>query len=294
MRGALLLLCGLAGGVIGALLVRHLGDEPEPRTVREARRGVTDAPTRKEFDELRQRLRRLEQRAPGEAAPGDGRNAEAAGTPTARPDEAEDAPAGREDGGDAADAEKKRTPSEVVQALVGKPFGYNESNRLVWWLSRNKDQISKVIEGIEAEIEKNPNDPNLQVALAAAWTAELINQPQGPQQGILWGKVGAAYDAAIALDPNHWQARFGKAFGTSMAPEWLGLRPEAIRQFEELKVIQGRRAPEPQHAMVYFRLGTLYKDAGNAEKARAIWAEGLKLFPDSQELKDTLEASTKK
>ncbi|MHC4819984.1 MAG: tetratricopeptide repeat protein [Planctomycetota bacterium] len=110
----------------------------------------------------------------------------------------------------------------------------------------------------------------------------------------MWGKVGASYDAALTLEPNHWQARFGKAFGTSMAPEFLGMRPEAIRQFEELKEIQGRRAPEPQHAQVYFRLGTLYKDAGNAEKARSLWAEGLKLFPDNQELKDTLEASTKK
>ncbi|MHC4819394.1 MAG: hypothetical protein ACYTF8_15225, partial [Planctomycetota bacterium] len=156
------------------------------------------------------------------------------------------------------------------------------------------DKISDVIKDLEKQIAENPNDPHLHVALATAWTAELTNQPPGPQQGLLWGKVGAAYDNALSLDPNHWQARFGKAFGTSMAPEFLGMRPEAIRQFEKLKEMQSAGAPEPHHAQVYFRLGTLYKDAGNAEKARAVWAEGLKLFPANEELKGTLEVSTKK
>ena len=290
MRGVLFLLCGFVGGLAGALIVRSLEGGPAQRTAREGWRDVSDIPSRQEFDQLTQRVRRLEQGGPVAVAPREGDTADAPGAPAARPGEAGDAPeAGEGDG-----AEPKKTPNEVVQALLGKPFGFFESNRLVWWLSRNRDQISEVIKGIEEQIQKNPNDPNLHVALASAWTAELINQPPGPQQGLLWGKVGAAYDAALALEPNHWQARFGKAFGTSMAPEFLGLRPEAIRQFEELKALQGRGAPEPEHAQVFFRLGTLYKDAGNAEKARAIWAEGLKLFPDSQELKDTLEASTKK
>ncbi len=79
-----------------------------------------------------------------------------------------------------------------------------------------------------------------------------------------------------------------------MAPEFLGMRPGAIRQFEDLLAIQKRKAPEPHYASTYFRLGTLYKDAGNVEKARELWAEGLRLFPDNEELKGTIEASTKR
>jgi tetratricopeptide (TPR) repeat protein len=107
-------------------------------------------------------------------------------------------------------------------------------------------------------------------------------------------RAQAAYEAAIKLEPEHWTARYGKAFGTSMAPEFLGMRPEAIRQFEELLEIQKRKAPEPHYAGTYFRLGTLYKDAGNVEKAREIWGAGLALFPDNEELKGTIEVSTKK
>ncbi|MHC4971947.1 MAG: tetratricopeptide repeat protein [Planctomycetota bacterium] len=286
MRGAVYLLCGLVGGLAGGFLVDFLQEEPAARAGREVRRAVSDTPSRQEFANLSERIRRLERDGVTLEGPRPVDVAEdtPTATPTATPDEA----------GEDREAAAKRTPQEVVQALLGKPFGPNESNRLFWWLSRNKDKIADVIKDLEKQIAENPNDPHLHVALATAWTAELTNKPPGPQQGILWGKVGAAYDAALALDPNHWQARFGKAFGTSMAPEFLGLRPEAIRQFEKLKEIQSARAPEPHHAQVYFRLGTLYKDAGNAEKARAVWAEGLKLFPDNEELKGTLEVSTKK
>ena len=116
----------------------------------------------------------------------------------------------------------------------------------------------------------------------------------GPQQGLVWAKASESYDKAIELDPGHWQARFGKAFGISMAPEFLGVRPVAIKQFEELLAIQEQGAPEPHHAQTYFRLGTLYKDAGNTAKAREIWDRGLRLFPDNSVLKGTIEASTKK
>ena len=292
MRGVLVLLCGFVGGIAGAFLMQFLADERAPRATHETRRVVSDAPSRQEFDGLSQRIRRLERGAGTPVAPGAAGAAEAPDAVAATPGEAGDASDAAGEGADAAAA--KKTPHEVVQALLGKPFGPNESNRLFWWLSRNKEKISEIIKGIEKEIEKNPNDPHLHVALATAWTAELTNQPPGPQQGLLWGRVGASYDAALALDPNHWQARFGKAFGTSMAPEFLGLRPEAIRQFEKLKEMQSSGAPEPHHAQTYFRLGTLYKDAGNAEKARALWMEGLRLFPDNEELKGTLEASTKK
>ena len=35
-----------------------------------------------------------------------------------------------------------------------------------------------------------------------------------------------------------WEARYSLAFGDSMAPEFVGLRPKVIEQFEELMAIQ--------------------------------------------------------
>ncbi len=103
-----------------------------------------------------------------------------------------------------------------------------------------------------------------------------------------WGPVGAAYEEAIRLDPKHWQAHFGRAFGTSMAPESLQMRPTAIKQFEELVRIQESESSAPEHVKAYQRLGTLYKDAGNPAKAREVWARGAARFPDNEELADSI------
>jgi tetratricopeptide (TPR) repeat protein len=110
----------------------------------------------------------------------------------------------------------------------------------------------------------------------------------GPAQWQTYGEATQSYERAIEFEPEHWQARYGLAFGNSMAPEFAGLRPRAIREFEELMKLQETRAPAEEHTRVYLRLGTLYKDAGNPEKARAIWQRGLKRHPESEQLHDVV------
>jgi tetratricopeptide (TPR) repeat protein len=74
----------------------------------------------------------------------------------------------------------------------------------------------------------------------------------------------------------------------------MGMKPAAIKQFEELRTIQESQPAQEHHVHVYFRLGTLYKDMGNAEKAVQLWEDGLRRFPDNSTLKDAVEASTKR
>ena len=288
MRTPALLICAVLGGVAGSLLMRAFEEPGE--TVRENRDEGATTRLRAEVDELREsvaRLRRESETAAEERARAAAPDVAAPETPGAA-------------AGDTGAKPKKPAPLppnivEFLRLVKTKPFGSDDSNRLFGWLSKNKERIGDVINQLMAEIEEYPNNADLRVALATAWVAELTNNvTPGPQQGIVWSQASAAYDKAIELDPGHWQARFGKAFGISMAPEFLGVRPVAIKQFEELLTIQEQGAPEPQHAQTYFRLGTLYKDAGNMAKAREIWDKGLRLFPENTVLKGTLEASTKK
>lgn len=284
MKGALSLVFGLAGGVIGALAVRAMdtGSAPVRAAAPERPAPAVDK------DEIARAVRaELDRRSAERPEP-------AATPPVATP--AAVPPHGEGEGPGEGDATAAGASVEsVVQGLKGKKLVPADTDRLFEWLTNHQDRIGDVITAIQKEIAADPANPELQVALATAYVAELWNNtPQGPQQGIVWMKASAAYDAAIKLEPEHWTARFGKAFGTSMAPEFLGMRPEAIRQFEELLDIQKRRPPEPHFADTYFRLGTLYKDAGNVEKAREIWNAGLVLFPDNKELKGTIEASTKR
>jgi tetratricopeptide (TPR) repeat protein len=284
MKLAVAFVFGLAGGLAGALVLRALDDRPQERAQAPQRAAPID-----EAAIARIVAAELERQLPARAAAQESLAPERAAAP--RKSEG----VGHGEGAEPAEATAQPDIEEVVQKLRGKKLVPADTDALFEWLTNHPTRISAVIAAIQKEIAADPTNPELQVALATAYVAELWNNtPQGPQQGIVWMKASAAYDAAIKLEPEHWTARFGKAFGHSMAPEFLGMRPEAIRQFEELLAIQKRKAPEPHYASTYFRLGTLYKDAGNVEKARELWAEGLRLFPDNEELKGTIEASTKK
>lgn len=287
MKAVLPLLLGVAGGVIGGLVAHALQPEPLP-----ARVAPPAEPPLRSLDEAaveRIAMAVVEQRLASKAAEGAARAPAAAegegpGEGVAPPGAGENVPASQD-------------PSieELVRSLKGRKFGSAESERLFGWCKDHKDRIGALVAAIRKEIDADPTNPELHVALASAYVADLWNNTaDGPQRGDVWFKASAAYDAAIKLEPEHWTARFGKAFGTSMVPEAFGMRPYAIKQFEELLEIQKRKAPEPHYADTYFRLGTLYKDAGNVEKAQKIWAEGLSLFPDNEELKGTIEVSTKK
>jgi len=78
-----------------------------------------------------------------------------------------------------------------------------------------------------------------------------------------------------------------------MAPEFVGLRPASIRMFEDLVQRQDALPKKDEFRRTYMRLGTLYKDAGNPEKAREVWKKGLGRFPDDRQMKAALEVLEK-
>lgn len=179
--------------------------------------------------------------------------------------------------------------ADPLRGILGRTYGYVQSRQLFTRLSRSHQAIGDVIARLEAEIEKNPQSADLHAALATAYAAKTAYAtPPGPDQGVVWAKAEEAYNEAIRIDPEHWEARYGQAFGDSMAPEFVGLRPRAIREFEELMEIQERKPLAPEHAEVYVRLGTLYKDAGNTKKARETWRRGLDRFPEETRLTEAL------
>ncbi|MHC4849378.1 MAG: tetratricopeptide repeat protein, partial [Planctomycetota bacterium] len=110
----------------------------------------------------------------------------------------------------------------------------------------------------------------------------------GPAAGPVYMEALKAYDKALELNPDHWDARFSKSFTTSMAPEFIGLRPMSIRMFEDLVQRQDSLPKNDEFRRTYMRLGTLYKDGGNTEKAKQIWKKGLERFPDDKMIQAAL------
>jgi len=283
------LIAGLLGGLGGGFVAGKLRDEAPargPASVAPREEASPDdlqrAPAealRNSYAALLARVEALERERPSASA------APAVEDPRAP------SPAAPSPSGAAAMPEKLE---KVLEEIVGKKLSYDDYARLFDALFSSPASVPDAIRRLTEEVKKDPDNPDLRAALASAYVAELLNVPDGPQRGVVWMQASEQYDAALERDPEHWQSRFGKAFGISQAPAFLGMRPTAIKQFEELLEIQERKQSEGHFWHTYFQLGNLYKDAGNLDKAREVWRRGQRLFPDNEQMKEALEVSTKR
>lgn len=98
------------------------------------------------------------------------------------------------------------------------------------------------------------------------------------------GNATGALEAALALDPKHWQARFTLSMVYLNMPAFLGKTDDAIRELETLRGQQGARADRPHYGLTWLRLGDAYAKAGRKGDAAAAYAGGAKLFPANGEL----------
>ena len=281
---ALVIVVAMLAGAGGAAFYSSLaGPEGSVRS----ERAYDDRELRAELQQLREDLQRV---ARDRARDTDSSGVRGAGSGES-PDTVDGQEADGDERGETANAPQTRAfqPSKYVASLKGKKFSSQMRDRLITSLSVQPDKIDATIESLLAAVKDDPNNAELQTALASAYTAKTaFGTAQGPAQGIPFMKALGAYNKALELDPDHWTASFGKAFDTSMAPEFIGMRPTAIREFEGLMERQEARAPQPEFERTYIRLGTLYKDAGTTEKARSIWKRGIQQFPESRQLREAL------
>jgi vitamin B12 transporter len=97
-------------------------------------------------------------------------------------------------------------------------------------------------------------------------------------KGALIGQANALLEEALQIDSAHWEARFTLAMHHFHSPEFLGRGPDAIRHLEILLRQQGD-GTQPHFAQTYLYLGDLYRRAGRADAAAAVWRRGAALFP---------------
>lgn len=204
-----------------------------------------------------------------------------------RGDDLATAPAAESDPSSAARARDKRI-SDAIAMLTGEQLNDTERSRL-WKELFDAGLGDQVLAEFEARAEREPGNPDLRVDLANAYLQKLFNAPMGPESGVWGTKADKSFDAALALDANHWDARFGKAVALSNWPSFLGKQPEAIKHFEVLIEQQARLAKQPAHVHTHLILGNMYLQMGQKDKALATWQQGAALFPDNEALRKQLE-----
>ena len=172
---------------------------------------------------------------------------------------------------------------ELVELLLADDLDGMEREAL-WRELAGEGRLDELIAAFEARVEADPSNPETHVDVASAYLQKIQEVGPGPMAGLWATKADGAYDQALELDPQHWEARFSKAASLSFWPPIFGKQGEAIQQFEILLDQQSAGAPEPHHAETYLFLGNLYQQSGQLEKAAATWKQGLALFPDHGEL----------
>jgi len=181
--------------------------------------------------------------------------------------------------------------SDAIEAAVDRILSGSGDDDAFWKELRDSGRLDAVLARLEQEVEATPLDAELRVALADTYVQKVFDVGPGPMQAHYNELADQAYDEALRLDDNHWNARFSKAIALSNWPAFLGKSGEAIRQFEVLLEQQERRPVEGRFSNTYFFLGNMYEGAGQSEKALATWRRGLELFPDSGRLRSQLATS---
>lgn len=178
---------------------------------------------------------------------------------------------------------------EGIVALLANPDLSDMERQEIWQKLRDAKRLDPVVEWFEKNAAEHATDPDAQVQAGEAYVAKILEVGNGPMAGVWATKADGAWDAALEIDPAHWDARFAKAIGLSFWPPIFGKQPEAIRQFEVLLGYQEQAPQKPSHEQTYLMLGNLYAQAGRADDAQAMWKKGLALFPDSDDLKAKLQ-----
>lgn len=173
---------------------------------------------------------------------------------------------------------------ETVLAFLGSDDADWLDKEEMWQRLREEGNLDAVIDQFEALAAEDPTNPDLQVDLGYAYIQKIQDVGNSPLAGKWASMADEAFDKALELNPDHWDARYTKAISLSHWPDFTGKKNDAISELETLVGIQGNLPPEPYHAQTYLVLGNLYSGQGKNDLAQETWQKGLDLFPGDDQL----------
>jgi tetratricopeptide (TPR) repeat protein len=174
-------------------------------------------------------------------------------------------------------------PDAMLEQLLDPSLSHAEREAL-WKKIRDAGLTDKLVSMMEDFAKARPNDPDAQVALGGAYLQKIFEVGNGPEAGVWATKADKSFDAALALNPQHWDARFAKAISLSFWPPMFGKQAEAINNFETLIKQQESGSSKPGYAQTYLWLGNLYLQQGKTDLAKQTYQGGLKQFPQDEAL----------
>ena len=177
--------------------------------------------------------------------------------------------------------------AQAIANLVSPQAAFSQK-QAAWQQLSASGKLDQAITHLEQQVAANPKAAEYPATLGQAYLHKAGTIQDVREQGILGMKADQNFEAALALDPANWEARFWRATAMSYWPPQLNKTQEVIENVLELVKLQEAQAPQPQFAQTYVLLGEQYQKSGYEEYATQAWQRGAQLFPGDPRLRDKL------
>jgi tetratricopeptide (TPR) repeat protein len=156
------------------------------------------------------------------------------------------------------------------------------------------DQHDRSIKFFQDVLAKEPGSQRARLELACAFVDKIPTcggMAAIVSKGTLARKSLDQLDAYLAKEADSWIGHYTRGMNHLHWPRALMHSADASKDFAkciELQEKSGSGVTRPHYLRTHVCLGDAYTKNRQIEKARAVWQQGLKVFPDSKDLKDRL------
>ena len=153
-------------------------------------------------------------------------------------------------------------------------------------------QIDQAIAELKQRAADNPNDAGIPTTLGEALINKVgvIHAAGGDvnEQGILAMQADQSFNAALKIDPAHYEAQLVKSISMTYWPAEPTRDAQVVQTLSSLIDRQETMPSRPDFAQTYIYLGNEYQKIGQPDKAAATWQLGLTKFPGNPALQNKI------
>jgi len=156
------------------------------------------------------------------------------------------------------------------------------------------DQHDRAIKFFQDILAKDPGNQRARLELSCAFVDKIPTcggMAAIVSKGTLARKSLDQLDAYLTKEPDSWIGHYTRGMNHLHWPRALMHSADAAKDFTtcvELQTKAARGVARPEYLRSHVCLGDAYAKNRQMDKGRAAWQAGLKIFPDSKELKDRL------
>lgn len=174
----------------------------------------------------------------------------------------------------------------LESALSGDPDSMCYASEYRQAAIKNKE-FDRSVAFFEKLAASRPQSANVHLNSGFAYV-DKIPAAGAITQVILANKALTEFSKAVELQPN-WINYYTRGASYLFWPKVFNRASMGVADLEKALKIQSSQARRSYHVKVYIALGDGYWKTDQLEKAIATWREGLKQFPDNQQLKTRLD-----